>query len=127
MSMTYSPIILYGLNVNEFELKKEFKEKFESWGDLISQSDITITVKDRDGYPKKVYLVWDSTDMMYDEERFYIGMLSHFDFGDNGAYFRTLTKDEIDEAIVTLMLRYSTATEEEIRRHIDFIYDVSYT
>lgn len=26
MSMTYSPIILYGLNVNEFELKKEFKE-----------------------------------------------------------------------------------------------------
>lgn len=124
MSMTYSPIIIYGLNVNDFKFKNEYEEKFESWSDLISQTDITITVKDCDGYSKKVYLVWDTTGEMYNEERFYVGMLSHFDFDDNGEYFRGLTKDEIDEAIVTLMLRYSTASEEEIRRHIDFIYDV---
>lgn len=123
----YWPISMFGADITNFALKKEYADKYEDWYDLFCQNNNKILHIEADHHGKKlvVPLTWATTADAYDEGAYiYIGIPSYFVFTQDGKYLKQFSREDITKAVVTFVQRYSDASEEEIREEMDYIEDV---
>lgn len=135
MGMEYWPIVMYGVNISEFEPKDCYqddpidKEHYMSWSKILEHDDLDLNVKDfltaHLGGGKEIELVYMTTGTMYNDcEDVYVGVPAYHLFEYNGQYYSKFSEAEIRDAIVQVVQRYTDASYEKISRYIQFIDDV---
>ena len=135
MSQIYWPIVMYGVNISEFQPKKIYqddpidKEHYIPWDEILEQDDIDPNIDDfliaHLSNGKDLELSYSTTGMMFDDcEDVYVGVLAYHLFEASGKYYSQFSQNEIRDAIVQVIQRYTDASDEEILKRIQFIDDV---
>lgn len=74
---------------------------------------------------KDLELSYSTTGMMFDDcEDVYVGVPAYHLFEASGKYYSQFSQNEIRDAIVQVIQRYTDASDEEILKRIQFIDDV---
>ena len=135
MSQIYWPIVMYGVNISEFQPKKSYqddpidKEHYIPWDEILEQDDIDPNIDDfliaHLSNGKDLELSYSTTGMMFDDcEDVYVGVPAYHLFEASGKYYSQFSQNEIRDAIVQVIQRYTDASDEEILKRIQFIDDV---
>lgn len=135
MSQIYWPIVMYGVNISEFQPKKIYqddpidKEHYIPWDEILEQDDIDPNIDDfliaHLSNGKDLELSYSTTGMMFDDcEDVYVGVPAYHLFETSGKYYSQFSQNEIRDAIVQVIQRYTDASDEEILKRIQFIDDV---
>ena len=135
MSQIYWPIVMYGVNISEFQPKKIYqddpidKEHYIPWDEILEQDDIDPNIDDfliaHLSNGKDLELSYSTTGMMFDDcEDVYVGVPAYHLFEASGKYYSQFSQNEIRDAIVQVIQRYTDASDEEILKRIQFIDDV---
>ncbi len=135
MSQIYWPIVMYGVNISEFQPKETYqddpidKEHCVPWDEILEQDDMDPDIDDfliaHLDNGRDIELSYTTTGtMFYDCEDVYVGVPAYHLFEANGKYYSQFSQSEIRDAIVQVVQRYTDASYEEISRCIKFIDDV---
>ena len=135
MSQIYWPIVMYGVNISEFQPKKIYqddpidKEHYIPWDEILEQDDIDPNIDDflivHLSNGKDLEFSYSTTGMMFDDcEDVYVGVPAYHLFEASGKYYSQFSQNEIRDAIVQVIQRYTDASDEEILKRIQFIDDV---
>lgn len=135
MSQIYWPIVMYGVNISEFQPKKIYqddpidKEHYIPWDEILEQDDIDPNIDDfliaHLSNGKDLELSYSTTGMMFDDcEDVYVGVPAYHLFEASGKYYSQFSQNEIRDVIVQVIQRYTDASDEEILKRIQFIDDV---
>ena len=135
MSQTYWPIVMYSVNISEFQPKEIYqddpidKEHCVPWDEILEHDDIDPDIDDfliaHLSNGKDLELSYTTTGTMRDDrENIYVGVPAYHLFEYNGKYYSQFSQVEIRDAIVQVVQRYTNASDEEIRNRIEFVDDV---
>lgn len=135
MDQIYWPIVMYGANISEFQPKETYqddpidKEHYVPWNEILEQDDIDPNIDDfliaHLSNGKDLELSYSTTGIMFDDcEDVYVGVPAYYLFEASGKYYSQFSQNEIRDAIVQVIQRYTDASDEEILKRIQFIDDV---
>ena len=132
MSQIYWPIVMYGVNISEFQPKEIYQDNSDDyipWDKILEHDDLNPDIDDfliaHLDNGKDLELSYSTTGtMFYDREDVYVGVPAYHLFEANGKYYSQFSQSEIREAIVQVVQRYTDASYEKISRYIQFIDDV---
>lgn len=135
MSQIYWPIVMYGVNISEFQPKEIYqddsidKEHYVPWDEILEQDDIDPDIDDfliaHLSNGKDLELSYSTTGTMFSDcEDVYVGVPAYHLFEASGKYYSQFSQNEIRDAIVQVIQRYTDAPGEEILKCIKFIDDV---
>lgn len=132
MSQIYWPIVMYGVNISEFQPKEIYQDNSDDyipWNEILEHDDLNPDIDDfliaHLDNGKDLELSYTTTGtMFYDREDVYVGVPAYHLFEANGKYYSQFSQSEIREAIVQVIQRYTDAPGEEILKRIQFIDDV---
>lgn len=132
MSQIYWPIVMYGVNISEFQPKEIYQDNSDDyipWGKILEHDDLNPDIDDfliaHLDNGKDLELSYSTTGTMFDDrEDVYVGVPAYHLFESNGKYYSQFSQSEIRDAIVQVVQRYTDASYEKISRYIQFIDDV---
>lgn len=132
MSQIYWPIVMYGVNISEFQPKEIYQDNSDDyipWDKILEHDDLNPDIDDfliaHLDNGKDLELSYSTTGTMFDDpEDVYVGVPAYHLFESNGKYYSQFSQSEIRDAIVQVVQRYTDASYEKISRYIQFIDDV---
>lgn len=135
MNQIYWPIVMYGVNISEFQPKEIYQDDpidkghYIPWDEILEQDDIDPDIDDfliaHLSNGKDLELSYTTTGMMFDDcKDVYVGVPAYHLFEASGKYYSQFSQNEIRDAIVQVIQRYTDASDEEILKRIQFIDDV---
>lgn len=132
MSQIYWPIVMYGVNISEFQPKEIYQDNSDDyipWDEILEHDDLNPDIDDfliaHLDNGKDLELSYSTTGTMFDDrEDVYVGVPAYHLFESNGKYYSQFSQSEIRDAIVQVVQRYTDASYEKISRYIQFIDDV---